>query len=221
VRYRGSRFEESIEICKRLWTGEEVKFSGRHFKIDGARMAYTPLQKPHPPIWIAAQSEAAIRRAARVGDAPWIPFQVGYTAVRHLFAAYREALDKAGKPYPTRIPMLRFISVDRDSAAARKRVRPLEGFFTWYSQSPYFTKVKVNYTFEEELRERTIAGTPEEVVEGLGRYTDEFGVNVFDLFVLWPSADRQAVRDHLAFIGTEVLPPLRARTPRRVAFAAA
>jgi alkanesulfonate monooxygenase SsuD/methylene tetrahydromethanopterin reductase-like flavin-dependent oxidoreductase (luciferase family) len=184
-------------------------------------MAYTPLQKPHPPIWVAAQSEAAIRRAARVGDAPWVPFQVGYSDVRQLFDAYRQELGRVGKPYPNRIPMMRFVSVDRDADAARERVRPLEGFFTWYAQSPYFTKVKVNYSHEEELRERTIAGTPEQVVEGLGRYTDDFGVNVFDLFVLWPSTDRQAVRDHLAFIGAEVLAPLRARVPKQPAVAVA
>lgn len=210
VRKRGSRFEEIIHICKRLWSGEEVTHEGKHFRLQNARMAYLPLQKPHPPIWVASQSEAAIRRAARVGDAPWIPFQVGYPDVKNLMEAYREELAKEGKPYPKTLPILRFISVDDDGNAARERARTLENWFQWYAESKYFSKVKINYTFEEEIAHRTIAGTPEEVVEGLGKLYEEFGFNVFDLFVLWPSGEKDAVRRHIAYLGEKVLAPLNA-----------
>lgn len=208
VRFRGSRFEEIIDVCKRLWSGEEVTHQGKHFRLERARMAYLPLQKPHPPIWVAAQSEAAIRRAARVGDAPWIPFQVGYPDVKKLMGAYRDELEKQGKPYPKTLPILRFVSVDDDGNKARERARTLENWFQWYSQSEFFSKVKLNYTFEEEIRDRTIAGTPEEVVAGLGRLHAEFGFNVFDLFVLWPSAEKEEVRRHIAYLGEKVIAPL-------------
>ena len=78
---RVGRFEESIAIMKRLWTGEEVTFEGSHWQVREAKMAFTPVQKPHPPIWIAAQSTGAVRRAAAIGDACLIgPSQAGKTS---------------------------------------------------------------------------------------------------------------------------------------------
>jgi alkanesulfonate monooxygenase SsuD/methylene tetrahydromethanopterin reductase-like flavin-dependent oxidoreductase (luciferase family) len=211
MRTRGSRLEEMIAVCKLLWSGEEVTYSGKHFQLTGARMAYQPLQLPHPPIWIAAQSEQAVRRAARIGDAPWIPFQVGYPDVKRLMESYREELTNCGKAYPRTIPIMRFISVDDDPKVAQERARTLENWFQWYAASEHFTRVKVNYTFEEELRDRTIAGTPEQVTAGLLKLHQEFGFNVFDLHVLWPSTDTSTeILRHVAYIGEKVVAPLRA-----------
>ena len=67
-RDRVSRFEESIELMKLLWSGEEVNHDGKHWQVHNARLGLTPLQKPHPPIWIAAQSRGAVRRAAALAD---------------------------------------------------------------------------------------------------------------------------------------------------------
>ena len=49
-RDRVSRFEESIELMKLLWSGEEVNFDGKHWQVPGAKLGLTPIQKPHPPI---------------------------------------------------------------------------------------------------------------------------------------------------------------------------
>jgi alkanesulfonate monooxygenase SsuD/methylene tetrahydromethanopterin reductase-like flavin-dependent oxidoreductase (luciferase family) len=212
VRQRARRFEEILTICKQLWSGEAISFQGRYYNLQDARMAYTPFQKPHPPIWIGAQSEAAVRRAARIGDAPWIPFQVGYADVKALMEAYRDELQRHGKPYPREIPLMRFISADRDRARALERLQPLAHYFDWYSQSPHFSRVKLRYTFDEESRERTSAGTPEEVVESLWRYAREFGVTLLDLYPLWPATEKSAMKEHIAFLAETVLAPLRARS---------
>jgi len=218
-RYRGSRFEESVLLMKRLWTGEEVTFEGRHFQVHNVRMALPPIQKPHPPVWVAAQSEGAVRRAARVGDAPYIPFQAGYNDVARLIDAYKDELKKVGKPYPKRMPILRTISVDNDRNAARERVKVMEHRFDWYLTRPQGslqepTTVKLVRPWEEELRERTIAGTPEEVVEGLMRYVEDFGINYFSLGMLYPSQDQKEILDHIAFVGEKVLAPLRGMESR-------
>lgn len=65
---RPSRFEECLAIMQRLWAGETVSHQGR-WTIENAHIAPTP---PEPiAVWIAAQAEAAIERAARLGDG-WI-----------------------------------------------------------------------------------------------------------------------------------------------------
>jgi alkanesulfonate monooxygenase SsuD/methylene tetrahydromethanopterin reductase-like flavin-dependent oxidoreductase (luciferase family) len=65
---RVSRFNEAVGIIRRLWSEEKVTHSGRHWKFSNATIAPRPLQKPHPPILIGAQVDAAIARAARIGD---------------------------------------------------------------------------------------------------------------------------------------------------------
>ena len=68
---RFQRFVEGIEIIKKLWTEDHVSFHGKEFHIKDVTVDPKPLQKPRPPIWIAANSDAAVERAARIGD-DWI-----------------------------------------------------------------------------------------------------------------------------------------------------
>ena len=68
---RGRRADEQIEVLRRLWTQELVDYQGRWHTIPDAGINPLPVQRPIP-IWIGGQSEAAIRRAARLGDG-WMP----------------------------------------------------------------------------------------------------------------------------------------------------
>jgi probable F420-dependent oxidoreductase len=62
---RAGMLDEGLEVLTQLWTGEEVTYHGRHYTVENARLAHTPVQKPHPPIWIGGESLPALRRAAR------------------------------------------------------------------------------------------------------------------------------------------------------------
>jgi hypothetical protein len=48
---------EGLQVIKALWTGKPVEFSGRYYTLSGAQLTPTPLQRPHPPIWVAAMGE--------------------------------------------------------------------------------------------------------------------------------------------------------------------
>ena len=67
-KHRPSRFEESLDIMRRLWAGETVTHHGR-WEIESARISPTPPAKID--VWIAAQAEPALERTARLGDG-WI-----------------------------------------------------------------------------------------------------------------------------------------------------
>jgi alkanesulfonate monooxygenase SsuD/methylene tetrahydromethanopterin reductase-like flavin-dependent oxidoreductase (luciferase family) len=64
-KHRPSRFEECLEIMRRLWAGETISHQGR-WQIREARISPTPPEKIE--VWIAANAEPAIERAARLGD---------------------------------------------------------------------------------------------------------------------------------------------------------
>lgn len=66
LRERAGRFEEALEQVRRAWTGEPVGGTGGHFEIAEVVVHPRPVQRPHPPLWIAGRAEAAVRRAARL-----------------------------------------------------------------------------------------------------------------------------------------------------------
>jgi probable F420-dependent oxidoreductase len=64
---RGRRLDEQIHILRRLWTEQSVTYRGRFDTLDAAGLAPMPVQRPIP-ILIGGDSDAALERAARLGD---------------------------------------------------------------------------------------------------------------------------------------------------------
>ena len=77
----GKRFEECLEAVKRLWSQDFVTMKASYFELDNANCTVMPVQKPMPPIWIGANANVGIRRAARVarrpGGASWVAVATG------------------------------------------------------------------------------------------------------------------------------------------------
>ena len=69
---RGAVSDEYLRIFKALWTESPASFAGEFYRFERVRCLPQPVQKPHPPIWVGGHSEAALRRAARLGDG-WHP----------------------------------------------------------------------------------------------------------------------------------------------------
>ncbi len=69
---RGAVTDEYIDAFKVLWTERSPRFAGRYTTFDNIVLEPKPVQRPHPPLWIGGEGPAALRRAARVGNA-WYP----------------------------------------------------------------------------------------------------------------------------------------------------
>lgn len=72
---RGARNDEYIELMRRLWIDAESAHSGEFWSLEPARAFPKPIQKPHPPIHVGGESDASLRRVARL-DADWLPVSV-------------------------------------------------------------------------------------------------------------------------------------------------
>lgn len=93
--HRPSRFEECLTIMRRLWAGETVSHQGR-WQIVDAHIAPTP---PEPiAVWIAAQAEPALERAARLGDGWLAAPSLTPTQAKHDLARYLAYCDQSGRP---------------------------------------------------------------------------------------------------------------------------
>jgi probable F420-dependent oxidoreductase len=68
---RNALFDESLEVCRKVWTGESVTYEGRHFSARGNTALPTPAQAT-VPVWIGGNSALTLRRVAERAQG-WMP----------------------------------------------------------------------------------------------------------------------------------------------------
>jgi len=88
-RTRGRRLDEAVEVCKRLWTEEVIEHHGEFYSFEPVMFEPKPIQKPHPPLHVGGESDAALRRAARIGDG-WLGLAHTLESVAAPIARLRE-----------------------------------------------------------------------------------------------------------------------------------
>src|SRR5215471_151797 len=93
-----ARLEEGIHIITRLWTEERVSYQGKFHAFRDVRLMPRPVQKPHPPIWIAAvASKESLIWAGRHGyHVMIVPVASNLELVRELGQSYRDGWREAG-----------------------------------------------------------------------------------------------------------------------------
>jgi len=72
-RERGKMADEYLEAIISLWTQDSPSFEGKYVNFRDVAFAPKPVQKPHLPVWMGGDSDAALRRAARFASG-WWPF---------------------------------------------------------------------------------------------------------------------------------------------------
>src|SRR5206468_3026919 len=68
VRERGARTDEAMRALRELFSCRPASFSGRFFSFDEVSIQPAAAQPGGPPLWVGGRSDAAIRRAAQLGD---------------------------------------------------------------------------------------------------------------------------------------------------------
>jgi alkanesulfonate monooxygenase SsuD/methylene tetrahydromethanopterin reductase-like flavin-dependent oxidoreductase (luciferase family) len=210
---RARRMAEHLDVITRLWSGEPATLDRPYCRLQDARTGVRPLQQPRPSIWIAANGDAAVERAARLGDA-WVinPHATVATIARQM-ALYRTALDRAGKPFPAELPLMREMVVAGSRAAAIAIARP-------YLERKYRTYVRwgqhkvlprdddLTVGFDELVRDRFILGDPDECAAELRRAAALTGATMIVLRLHWAGMPHEVAMRSLELIGERVKPKL-------------
>jgi len=93
---RGKRADEFLEVLHTIWKDDKPEYNGKYFKLAPSTILPKPVQKPHPPIYLAAFAPAALNRIARLGDG-WLPVALPVEAMRQMFAALQGMAKEAGR----------------------------------------------------------------------------------------------------------------------------
>jgi probable F420-dependent oxidoreductase len=95
-RGRAKRTDEALAILKAVWTTDPVEFQGKHFRIAQSFVQPKPVQKPHPPLYLAAFTPAALRRVAVASDG-WNPAGTPVAIMHQMFLSIRDTAAQAGR----------------------------------------------------------------------------------------------------------------------------
>jgi probable F420-dependent oxidoreductase len=115
---RGAMQAEQIAVMRKLWTEDLVTYQGRFHKLEAVTMLPPPVQRPIP-VWFGGSSDAAVKRAARIGDG-YMPIMTPEAAEPKL-ALLRETMKAHGRD-PAKFGLegwLRFDKADPQAWAKR------------------------------------------------------------------------------------------------------
>jgi probable F420-dependent oxidoreductase len=93
---RGKRADENLEALMAIWTTDPVEYESPDFTIPPSVIGPKPVQSPHPPIYMAAYTEAAMARVARFADG-WMPVGVPIDGMTAMLDAIRQMAEGHGR----------------------------------------------------------------------------------------------------------------------------
>jgi alkanesulfonate monooxygenase SsuD/methylene tetrahydromethanopterin reductase-like flavin-dependent oxidoreductase (luciferase family) len=209
---RLSRFLEALEIVKRLWTEERVTFHGKEFHLENVSLTMRPVQKPRPPIVVAASNDKMVQRVARIGDAWTIAGHATLATLERQVGVYRAALAAEGKPFPPpRFGLGKELYIARDMDTALREALPyIATKYEAYAQWGQDHVLPAGETFQlpiEQLRQdRFIVGDPAYCVEQIARHQERLGIQQMGFRLHWPGMPHQRVMQAIELLGKHVLP---------------
>ena len=194
VNQRGRRTDECLEVMRKLWTGEKVTFSGRHFQLTDAMINPLPVQKPNPPVLVSGRRDAAMARAAKFGDG-WMPYFYDAPRYRDSVGKIKGFAAEAGRDISgfqwAHFPYIAIYPTEQQ--AAEVAAEQLGGRYLYGGE------------FLDIVRKYCLLGTVENCIEQLQEYIDA-GARHIIFSISCPREDRER---HLETIAKELIPHFR------------
>jgi alkanesulfonate monooxygenase SsuD/methylene tetrahydromethanopterin reductase-like flavin-dependent oxidoreductase (luciferase family) len=128
---RVGMFEESLEIMRRLWAGEEVTHQG-HWRIEKARISPRPVEPVE--VWIGSMATPAINRTARMAEGWLASPALTVPEARDSLNLYRQSCAEHNRQ-PTAVGIRKDVYVGATSQAAQTAIAPyLEKGYRGFSE---------------------------------------------------------------------------------------
>ena len=179
------RFLEAVDIVLKAWGEERLTHTGQYWQFDDLDVLPKPLQKPHPPVWVAATSPESIERAAARGHTILMDPHASHGEIGRKRQIYREALTRHGYSEAGReVPVARLLAIGRTDEAARAVAQEGAAWTVGSYAKPRadapnrgIDSMPGEDPVERYLRDVVVTGTPERVVDELTRLRAEASID--------------------------------------------
>jgi alkanesulfonate monooxygenase SsuD/methylene tetrahydromethanopterin reductase-like flavin-dependent oxidoreductase (luciferase family) len=205
-------FEQKVELVARLLAGEAVTAEGHGFRLHEQRLALRPVQRPRPPIWLAANNDRAVVRAARLADAWLLNPHTTLAELERQTGIYRAERERCGLPPAAEVPIVKELYVGDDDAGALRAIRPyLEDKYKAYVAWGQSDVLPEGDTLRQEFDRlaqggRFIVGGPETCARQIREHVDRLGATCFLFRFQWPGMPQELVLASMRRAAAEVFP---------------
>jgi alkanesulfonate monooxygenase SsuD/methylene tetrahydromethanopterin reductase-like flavin-dependent oxidoreductase (luciferase family) len=200
------RFDESLDAMLAAWAGEAVPLTGPHFAAkpgESLRLALAPVQRPHPPLVVAAFGKKGLQQAARRA-LPYLASPLeSLESLAENYALWEA--ERSGEPPPgtPRVPVMRIAYAAGSDAEARRVMDALAGDALAAARR---APAALARAASEPISARAIVGSAAFVRDELARYRERIGIDLVVARTEVPGAT-EAERDAaLERIAGEVMP---------------
>jgi alkanesulfonate monooxygenase SsuD/methylene tetrahydromethanopterin reductase-like flavin-dependent oxidoreductase (luciferase family) len=223
------RIEEGIALMQQCWTGAPFDFNGQFHAAERLHVRPRPLQRPHPPLFVAANSEDSVLSAARLGLPTLSSFFVPVPELQRRRQVYRDTARAAGRTdaeidaVERRCGGMRVVHIAPDRVEALATTEPpfmsyqrkmavLRSEATGGNVPNSFDRSLLRLrAFEEYLADGwALIGSPEQVREDLQRFLDATGYRRVLLLMALPGIDTERALRSMRLFAEQVAPKIRA-----------
>jgi luciferase family oxidoreductase group 1 len=215
-----ARWEESVDIILKAFGGQPFSYDGKLFKIPETTVFPQPVQQPHPPIWITAQSPASIEAAVRRG------FNVltgGFGVPLERMAEFRRLFDRLvaeiNPPHPLKVGVQRAVYVTDSEADARAaaeearwNMRVTLSLRNHYERVERGRAIPVPAATEpgiDDLLDRfLVIGTPDTCIRQIKRIQEFVGITHFNCSFWFGDLEQKRVLRSMELFAKEVMPAI-------------
>jgi probable F420-dependent oxidoreductase len=190
---RGARTNEAIEVMRALWTQDSASYQGKYFQFTEVAMQPKPIQVGGPPIIIGGRSDAAMRRAARLGDGymPYLFTPEQFAAGLEKIKAYAAA---AGR------------QLDRFQATLYQFIYVADTYDEAFQQANSRLSTNYNQPFDKLIDRYCAVGTPDACIARLQAYID---AGARDIILVPTTSDAADFEQQAQRLARDVLPHFR------------
>ncbi len=174
VAEKRDRFEAALEVMRTAWSGEPVAWEDEDDPRSPAiRVSPLPIQKPHPPIWVAGFGPKAVAQVGRLG-LPYLASPIeSFARLEENYARHRAAMSATRRRSPIAVPIMRTVFISRDDALL-DRVR--EGLASQASALAQTQLASMRSASGSAVDEWAIVGSPDQVAEQIGVHQSKLGM---------------------------------------------
>ena len=223
-------FREGIEIIQKAWTEERFSYEGEFYQVHDLSVQPKPLQKPHPPIWMASLSQETFALCGQYGFnllcAPVFGFDVNRGAA--MIDQWREAMREHGRDpahYGVGGLIMTYVADTSQEALSDfadpvlwwyhtfgKYVAPPPGHepiptYEYYALAREFVN---SVTWDAIVRNgAVVCGSPDQVVDRIGEIAEKTGISLWLAWIRIGGLAHDKVLRCMELMASKVMPQLR------------